>query len=115
MKHLYAILLAVIALTSCSQQKESTQESAQEKAKVLVLYYSQTDATKAVAQEIQKPLGADIEAIELEKPYNGTYDETIERCKKEMDLWQRWSAGKHSRPCKGSARCRRGHRRLRSA
>lgn len=52
--------------------------------KTLVLYYSQTGATEAVAKEIQKLTGADIELIEVENPYDGTYDETIARCQEEM-------------------------------
>lgn len=53
--------------------------------KQLVLYYSQTGATKVVAEEIQKMLGADIELIELENPYTGTYAETIERTRQERE------------------------------
>ena len=31
--------------------------------KILVLYYSETGTTKAVAEELQRPRGADIEAV----------------------------------------------------
>ena len=51
--------------------------------KQLVLYYSQTGATKTVAQELQKMLDADMESIELENPYTGTYAETLERVNQE--------------------------------
>ena len=47
--------------------------------KVLVLYYSQTDNTKAVAETIANALSADIEAILPVNPYDGTYQETIQR------------------------------------
>ena len=36
--------------------------------KALVLYYSQTNKTKSVAEELQKQLGADIESVEADKP-----------------------------------------------
>lgn len=36
--------------------------------KALVLYYSQTNNTKSVAEELQKQLGADIESVEANKP-----------------------------------------------
>ena len=36
--------------------------------KKLVLYYSETGSTKAVAEELQKQLQADIEVIEPVKP-----------------------------------------------
>ena len=62
-------LVAMIAAASCGQKKEAP--------KVLVLYYSQSDNTKAVAQEISTALGADLEEIVPVVPYNGTYDETI--------------------------------------
>ena len=53
--------------------------------KNLVLYYSQTGATEAVAQEIQSLLGADIESIEIQNPYSGTYGETIARVSQERE------------------------------
>lgn len=69
--------MAVVALilTACSSKESGN--------KHLVLYYSQTGATETVALELQKYLGADIEAIELVEPYAGTYAETIERVGKE--------------------------------
>ena len=51
--------------------------------KVLVLYYSQTDHTRTVAQEIQKALGADIEEVLCVNPYDGTYQETVNRAGEE--------------------------------
>ena len=41
--------------------------------KELVLYYSETGSTKAVAEELQKQLDADIEAIECVNPYSGNF------------------------------------------
>ena len=70
-------LAAMIAAASCGQKKEAP--------KVLVLYYSQSDNTKAVAQEISTALGADLEEIVPVEPYNGTYDETIQRCIRERE------------------------------
>lgn len=70
-------LVAMIAAASCGQKKEAP--------KVLVLYYSQSDNTKAVAREISTALGADLEEIVPVEPYNGTYDETIQRCIRERE------------------------------
>ena len=51
----------------------------------LVLYYSENGTTKTVAEEIQKQLGADIEAVEAVEPYTGdfqaTWDDVNEGCK----------------------------------
>jgi flavodoxin len=64
----------MLMAASCTQ-KESQ--------KILVLYYSQTNTTKAVADYICDQLGADIEEITVVNPYDGSYQETIERCMKE--------------------------------
>ena len=72
---LFAVMAALtLTLSSC----------ADEKAKPLILYYSQTGATEAVAQELQTALGADMELIELVDPYSGSYAETIARVNNEM-------------------------------
>ena len=52
--------------------------------KKLVLYYSETGTTKTVAEELQKQLQADIEAIEAVKPYSGNFQETMQRGQREM-------------------------------
>jgi len=59
--------------------------------KMLVLYYSETGTTKAVAQEIQKQTGADIEAIETVEPYSGDFQKTMQRGQREMQSGQ-WPA-----------------------
>lgn len=82
-KTICAIMMAVIALMACGNKKAEQTNSEETKEKVLVLYYSQTGATKAVAEEIQKQLEADIEAIELEQPYDGDFGATIARCQQE--------------------------------
>ena len=53
--------------------------------KKLVLYYSETGTTKAVAEELQKQTGADIEAIEAVTPYSGNFQETIQRSQRERE------------------------------
>lgn len=53
-------------------------------AKSIIVYYSQTGATKAVAEELQRQTGADIESIEAVKPYDGDFGQTIARCQEEM-------------------------------
>lgn len=60
-------------LTACTKQK------------VLVLYYSQTGTTQALAEELQRQLGADIEQIEAVMPYDGDFAATIERSGKERE------------------------------
>ncbi len=81
MKTLY-FLLAVVAVAlvavSCGSKKAQAP-------KVLVLYYSQTGNTRVVADEIISRLGADVEEIVAENPYDGDFQQTIERCMVERE------------------------------
>ena len=71
LKRMLALAATLVAAVACGPKKEAP--------KVLVLYYSQTGNTKLVAEEFGARLGADIEAIEAVNPYDGTYQETIQR------------------------------------
>ena len=72
MKKFITAIAAIATVVSCSNEK-----------KVLVLYYSQTGATQQVAEELSNRLGADIELLEVEEPYDGNFSETVERCGRE--------------------------------
>lgn len=67
----------IMVAVSCGSKKETK--------KVLVLYYSQTSNTKAVAQEIANKMDADIEEIVPVNPYDGDFDATISRCLQERE------------------------------
>lgn len=70
-----ALMAATTVFAGCSQNPEK---------KYLVVYYSQTGATQQVAGEFAAMLDADTLRIDVVQPYDGTYQETIERCLKEM-------------------------------
>ena len=72
-----AAVAATLAAVSCGPKKEAP--------KVLVLYYSQTSNTKAVADEIATRLGADTEEIVAVTPYDGDFQATIGRCLQERE------------------------------
>ena len=78
------LVLATVTLTavSCGSKKEAPKE---EVPKMLVLYYSQTGNTKAVAEEIATKLGADIEEITMVNPYDTGFRATIDRCMQERE------------------------------
>ena len=76
------IATAMVTAVSCGSKKETPKEEAP---KMLVLYYSQTGNTKAVAEEIATKLGADIEEITMVNPYDPDFQATIERCMQERE------------------------------
>ena len=65
---------ALLAAVACGQKNGP---------KVLVLYYSQTGNTQAVAEQIANLLGADQEEIVAVQPYDGDFQATIGRCLQE--------------------------------
>lgn len=69
-------IAALVLAVSCGQNKPQ---------KALVLYYSQNGSTQAVAQAIASALGADMEEVVAQNPYDGDFNATIERCREEME------------------------------
>lgn len=81
MKQTIILAIACLAMLSCNTDNKTTNN--EENPKMLVLYYSQTGATRTVATELQAQLGADIEEIVAEQPYDGDFQATIQRCQQE--------------------------------
>ncbi len=71
-------------MVGCNKAKENGKEEATEP-KCLVLYYSQTGVTQQVAEEFASLLGVEAVSFDVEQPYSGTYQETIDRCRQEME------------------------------
>ena len=82
-------ILAIVTMTavSCGPKNETQKEETTKKEtpKVLVLYYSQTSNTTAVAKEIASRIGADMEEIVPVNPFDGDFQATIERCIQERE------------------------------
>ena len=89
MKNLKLTLaLAIVALVAFSCGPKKTGQNVEEEKvapKILVLYYSQTGNTKAVATEMATRLGADIEEIVPVQLYDGDFQATIERGRKVLE------------------------------
>lgn len=79
------ILLASVLIFGSACKSNKGEQSEPQEGKTLVLYYSQTGATKAVAEELQKKLGCDMDSIVAVNPYDGDYGQTIERWKQEKN------------------------------
>lgn len=85
MKKSLILMSALAALTACNSKPQGeTNGVATESTKSLIIYYSQSGATQQVAQLIQQKTGADIEAIVCEQPYDGDFQQTIERVQQDM-------------------------------
>lgn len=86
MKIMKLIMLAAVAMMAVTSYSQNSLRVKRGKApKVLVLYYSQTSNTKAVAEEIATRLKSDIEEITLVEPYDTAFQATIERCKADRE------------------------------
>lgn len=79
-KLMLALVAVMMSVVSCGPKKQEAPQK-----KVLVLYYSQTENTKTVAQELAAKLGADIEELIPVTPYDGDFQATIARCQQERE------------------------------
>lgn len=77
----YGLLLSIILLTlsSCSRAQQPATETGGllKDKKVLIVYLSRTNNTKAVAEIIHKKVGGDLVALELVTPYPEHYPTTV--------------------------------------
>ena len=76
----------LISACSSSQERISMLKWTQLKSKkVLIVYLSRTNNTKAIAEIIQKNVGGTLVALELEKPYPENYQATVQQVVKENE------------------------------
>ncbi|MCF0202828.1 MAG: NAD(P)H-dependent oxidoreductase [Bacteroidaceae bacterium] len=75
------LLCMATLLAACGNQAKLMEAS---KSKSLVIFYSQTGATKQVADILAEQVGADMDSIEAVNPYNGSFEQTVSRCQDEM-------------------------------
>ena len=76
MKRLIIAMFALLSLASCANKGAAS--------KAIVVYYSQLNSTKAVAQEISGRLGIPMVDIEPVVPYDDDFNATIQRGQREM-------------------------------
>ncbi|WP_316822955.1 flavodoxin [Pedobacter gandavensis] len=77
----YSLLLfaSLLILSSCSraQEKDPEKPASLTDKKVLIVYLSRTQNTRAVAEIIHKQIGGDLIALELLNPYPENYKATV--------------------------------------
>src|SRR5678815_4699987 len=76
------LLLAFsLLISACSlSQTENINTS-----KILIVYLSRTNNTKAIAEIIQRNVGGTLVTLELEKPYPENYQQTVQQVVKENE------------------------------
>jgi flavodoxin len=85
----YTLLTFLILISSCSsvQTKGSDEknDTTLNSRKVLIVYLSRTNNTKAIAEIIHENVGGTLVALELEKPYPENYQATVQQVVKENE------------------------------
>jgi flavodoxin len=76
-----------VLISACSSQTESinTTGTTVDSGKVLIVYLSRTNNTKALAEIIHENVGGILVALELEKPYPENYQATVQQVAKENE------------------------------
>lgn len=75
------LLAVMLTMSSCSLAQKPTSEKGEllKDKKVLIVYLSRTNNTKAVAEIIHKTIGGDLVALELVTPYPEHYPTTVDQ------------------------------------
>jgi flavodoxin len=83
------MLVLFLLFSACStSQTEDIQVQATTNVnpdKVLIVYWSRTNNTKAIAEMIQKQVGGTLVALELENPYPQSYRQIVDQVAKENE------------------------------
>jgi flavodoxin len=91
MKRITALSLTVLTticlLASCStaQQLPANDQPLSAEKKILIVYLSRTNNTKAIAEIIHQKVGGRMVALELETPYPADYNATVQQVVRENE------------------------------
>ena len=87
MTHMLLAFFLLISACSSSQTKDinAKADTTIDPDKVLIVYLSRTNNTKAIAEIIQRNVGGTLVALELEKPYPENYQATVQQVVKENE------------------------------
>src|SRR6478752_8296475 len=76
---LFPIIIGLCISSGCSNAQSMASK------KILIVYLSRTNNTKAIAEIIQKQVGGTLVVLELEKPYPENYQQTVQQVVKENE------------------------------
>ena len=87
MTHMLLASFLLVSGCSSSQMKDinAKMDSTVDPDKVLIVYLSRTNNTKAIAEIIHSNVGGTMVALELEKPYPENYQATVQQVVKENE------------------------------
>lgn len=82
-----ALLFCIVSCSSGTSTEEipTPDRPTTEAGKTLIVYFSWSGNTRAVANTIQELTGCDIVEIEVEEPYSSVYNEVTARARQELD------------------------------
>ncbi len=80
-------LTTICLLSSCSraQQFPATDRTLSGEKKILIVYLSRTNNTRAVAEFIHQKVGGTMVSLELERPYPADYNATVQQVARENE------------------------------
>ena len=70
---LLSLIIGLFIMDGCSNAQSMSSK------KILIVYLSRTNNTKAIAEIIQKNVGGNLTALELEKSYPENYKQTVQQ------------------------------------
>jgi flavodoxin len=86
---LHMLLTSFLLILGCSSSQmkkvNDKMDSTLNSNKILIVYLSRTNNTKAIAEIIHKKVGGTLVALELEKPYPENYQQTVQQVVKENE------------------------------
>ena len=87
MTHLLLVFAILFSACSSSGIKEvdSKTDTTSNSTKILIVYLSRTNNTKAIAEIIHRNVGGTLVALQLEKPYPEDYRETVQQVVRENE------------------------------
>jgi len=85
----HMLLTSFLLILGCSSSQtnnvNASMDSTLNSDKILIVYLSRTNNTKAIAAIIHKNVGGALVALELEKPYPENYQQTVQQVVKENE------------------------------